>query len=129
MMPFIKRLLLNVGANVFLGEKVSEQTDRLNQAFVDMSGYSREELIGGIEETIELERAVLAEEFNKLSAMRRRIERFADLRLIFERFLLSLARERGWVIIFLFIQTDNLQASSSFRRQKSVCALRPGMAP
>jgi cytochrome P450 len=36
MMPLIKRLLLNVGANVFLGEKVSQQTERLNQAFVDM---------------------------------------------------------------------------------------------
>ncbi len=36
MMPFIKRLLLNVGAEVFLGEKVSEATEHLNQAFVDM---------------------------------------------------------------------------------------------
>jgi cytochrome P450 len=36
MMPFIKRLLLNVGATVFLGEQVSESTERLNQAFVDM---------------------------------------------------------------------------------------------
>jgi len=36
MMPLIKRLLLNVGANVFLGEKVSQQTEKLNQAFVDM---------------------------------------------------------------------------------------------
>lgn len=36
MMPFIKRLLLNVGANVFLGEQVSESTEQLNQAFVDM---------------------------------------------------------------------------------------------
>jgi cytochrome P450 len=36
MMPFIKRLLLNVGASVFLGERVGESTERLNQAFVDM---------------------------------------------------------------------------------------------
>lgn len=36
MMPFIKRLLLNVGANVFLGEQVEEQADKLNKAFVDM---------------------------------------------------------------------------------------------
>ena len=36
MMPFIKRLLLNVGAGVFLGEQVSSETEKLNQAFVDM---------------------------------------------------------------------------------------------
>lgn len=35
MLPFIKRLLLRVGANVFLGEAVEEQADRLNKAFVD----------------------------------------------------------------------------------------------
>ena len=36
LMPFIKRLLLNVGANVFLGEEVGTQTEKLNKAFVDM---------------------------------------------------------------------------------------------
>lgn len=36
MMPFIKRLLLDVGANVFLGEQVGEQADKLNKAFVGM---------------------------------------------------------------------------------------------
>ncbi|MDX1733458.1 MAG: cytochrome P450 [Halioglobus sp.] len=36
LMPFIKRLLLDVGANVFLGEEVGEQADRLNKAFIDM---------------------------------------------------------------------------------------------
>lgn len=35
-MPFIKRLLLNVGANVFLGEAVGKQTEQLNRAFIDM---------------------------------------------------------------------------------------------
>lgn len=36
MLPFIKRLLLNVGANVFLGESIGAQTDKLNKAFVQM---------------------------------------------------------------------------------------------
>jgi cytochrome P450 len=36
MMPFLKRLLLNVGANVFLGEQVGQQADALNKAFVGM---------------------------------------------------------------------------------------------
>lgn len=36
MMPFIKRLLLNVGAGVFLGENIGQHTDKLNTAFVDM---------------------------------------------------------------------------------------------
>lgn len=35
MLPYIKRLLLNVGASVFLGETVAEQADKLNKAFVD----------------------------------------------------------------------------------------------
>ena len=35
MLPFIKRLLLDVGASVFLGETVEEQADKLNKAFVD----------------------------------------------------------------------------------------------
>jgi cytochrome P450 len=35
MLPLIKRLLLDVGANVFLGETVAEQADKLNKAFVD----------------------------------------------------------------------------------------------
>lgn len=35
MLPYIKRLLLNVGADVFLGETVAEEADKLNKAFVD----------------------------------------------------------------------------------------------
>lgn len=35
MLPFIKRLLLDVGASVFLGETVAAQADMLNKAFVD----------------------------------------------------------------------------------------------
>ena len=35
MLPFIKRLLLDVGANVFLGETVGSEADKLNKAFVD----------------------------------------------------------------------------------------------
>ncbi|MAT92678.1 MAG: cytochrome P450 [Halioglobus sp.] len=35
MLPFIKRLLLDVGANVFLGENVEQEADKLNKAFVD----------------------------------------------------------------------------------------------
>lgn len=35
MLPFIKRLLLDVGANVFLGENVGEEAGKLNKAFVD----------------------------------------------------------------------------------------------
>lgn len=34
-LPFIKRLLLKVGANVFLGEIVEAQAEKLNKAFVD----------------------------------------------------------------------------------------------
>lgn len=35
MLPFIKGFLLRVGANVFLGENVEAEADRLNKAFVD----------------------------------------------------------------------------------------------
>ncbi len=36
MLPFIKRLLLDVNAQVFLGENVEAEADKLNKAFVDM---------------------------------------------------------------------------------------------
>ncbi|MCP4548751.1 MAG: hypothetical protein GY835_20015 [bacterium] len=39
----------------------------------------REEMIGDLEETLELEKAVLAEEFNKLNSMRNRVESMAGL--------------------------------------------------
>ena len=35
-MDHVKTLLLDLGANVFLGEQLGEQTDRLNQAFIDV---------------------------------------------------------------------------------------------
>lgn len=35
MLPFIKRLLLDVGAQVFLGETIGAEADKLNKAFTD----------------------------------------------------------------------------------------------